>query len=99
MVAAATDTFAPSPHGEETAGQHPSLSVAAPAVVVVTHDINSAALSSHRIFALREGRAAFCGPPAELMNNSVLRDLYGKDFLFVDHPRTGGRMVVPEGIS
>lgn len=68
-------------------------------ILSVTHDVNSAALSSNRIFALREGATAFCGAPRDLMDNRVLRDLYGKEFLFVDHPRTGDRLVVPEGTA
>ncbi|MCX7592046.1 MAG: ABC transporter ATP-binding protein [Kiritimatiellae bacterium] len=66
-------------------------------ILSVTHDINSAVLSSNRIVALKEGRCIFSGAPGQLMNPDVLRRLYDKEFLFVEHPRTGQRLVVPEG--
>ncbi len=66
------------------------------AVVNVTHDINRAALSSHRVLALRGGRVAFHGGPAELMAAGVLESIYGKPFLYAAHPQNGRPVVVPE---
>lgn len=68
-------------------------------VLAVTHDVNSAALSSHRILALREGACAYLGPADGVMNNETLSRLYGKDFLFVSHPLSGRPMIVPEGAA
>jgi iron complex transport system ATP-binding protein len=65
-------------------------------IVSVTHDINSAALVSSRIAALKAGRVVFCGTPEELMKNEVLEDIYGKAFLFTSHPQKGIPIVVPE---
>jgi len=65
-------------------------------IVSVTHDINMAVLTSNRILALRRGEIAFCGTSDELMNNTVLRDIYGKKFLFANHPINGRTIIVPE---
>jgi len=66
-------------------------------VVSVTHDINSAALTSERIVALKEGSVGFSGSVEQFMDNEVLQRVYGKPFQFMSHPRTGGLLVVPEG--
>jgi iron complex transport system ATP-binding protein len=65
-------------------------------VVSVTHDINSAILTSRRVLALKDGAVAFCGYADKFMNNEILQKIYGKSFLFVKHPRTGKTIVAPE---
>ncbi|MBU1072065.1 ABC transporter ATP-binding protein, partial [bacterium] len=65
-------------------------------VIEVTHDLNCAALDSHRILALRNGEIAFCGPPGQFMDNEVLSRLYERSFLFTEHPVTGQPMILPE---
>ena len=66
-------------------------------VIEVTHDLNCAALDSHRILALRDGAVAFCGPPDQFMDEDVLSGLYDRGFLFTEHPLTGRLMILPEG--
>lgn len=66
-------------------------------ILSVTHDINTATLSSTRIIALKHGRCVFSGSPRDVMTQEVLAPLYEKQFVFVDHPVTGERLVVPEG--
>lgn len=66
-------------------------------ILSVTHDINSAALSSSRILALNEGSVTYAGTPEGIMSNDVLSDLYGKEFVFVKHPVKKMPMVLPEG--
>jgi iron complex transport system ATP-binding protein len=68
-------------------------------VLSVTHDVNAAALAGQRILALREGRVVCCRPAREIMANEILREIYGKEFRFFEHPDTGERLVVPEGAS
>jgi iron complex transport system ATP-binding protein len=63
-------------------------------ILTVTHDVNIAALTSHRILALKNGSMIFFGTPEGLMDESVLREIYGKSFLFVKHPKTGKDIVV-----
>jgi len=65
-------------------------------IVSVTHDINTAALGSNRVLALKAGEVAFHGPAADVMDNSVLERIYGKRFIFAAHPLTGKPVVVPE---
>ncbi len=65
-------------------------------VVAVTHDINTAALFSNGILALKEGRVAFNGTPERVMNNATLMSIFEKPFTFAVHPETGGAVVVPE---
>ncbi|MDJ0763320.1 MAG: ABC transporter ATP-binding protein [Myxococcota bacterium] len=65
-------------------------------LIAVTHDINSAALWGDRILALKQGRVVFSGIAAELMHNDILQVIYDKQFVFVDHPTAGSRIVVPD---
>jgi iron complex transport system ATP-binding protein len=64
-------------------------------IVAVTHDVNRAALDSHRIVAICRGSVVFCGTPQELMQPGVLRRIYGTELLLVDHPGTGLPVIVP----
>jgi len=68
-------------------------------IVSVTHDINSAALASNRILGLKEGSVVYDGPAADVMNNEVLSRIFDKEFLFVEHPGSGGLLVVPDGVE
>ena len=65
-------------------------------ILSATHDINDAVSSSSRVMALEEGAVAFCLPVAQIMTGSLLRDLYGKGFVFLRHPQTGRPIAVPE---
>lgn len=49
-------------------------------VVAITHDINSALQSSDRILALKAGRVAFWGTPAELVQPDLLDMIYDIPF-------------------
>ena len=46
---------------------------------------------------LKNGRSEFSGAPSELMDNAVLEKVYDKPFVFVEHPLTGNKLIVPEG--
>ena len=48
-------------------------------VVLVLHDINFAARWSDHVVAMKDGRVAHQGPPAEVITPDVLRDVYGMD--------------------
>jgi iron complex transport system ATP-binding protein len=67
-------------------------------VVMVTHDINGAAMLSDRIAVLKKGHVITIGRPENIMTNEVLERVYDKPFLFVTHPITGQRLIVPEGV-
>lgn len=68
-------------------------------ILSVMHDINSAAVTSRRILALKNGAVAFHGEPEAFMNGEILAGIYEKSFLFATHPRSGKRIVVPELFS
>ena len=63
--------------------------------ILVTHDVNRAALVSDRIIALRDGRVVFDGRPEEIMRPDELGRIYASPFLLVAHPQTGLPMIVP----
>ncbi|MBN1591073.1 MAG: ABC transporter ATP-binding protein [Pirellulales bacterium] len=65
-------------------------------MISVTHDVNRAALESDRIVALRRGRVVFVGTPREIMRPEVLGEVYGCQFVLVEHPHSGMPMIVPQ---
>ncbi|MEJ5341770.1 MAG: ABC transporter ATP-binding protein [Thermogutta sp.] len=65
------------------------------AILAVTHDVNTAALFSHRIVALRDGQVIFDGPPATFMQESILQKVFGFRPLLVAHPHLGIPVIVP----
>jgi ABC-type cobalamin/Fe3+-siderophores transport system ATPase subunit len=65
------------------------------AILAVSHDVNSAALQSQRVLALKEGEVVFDGSPKELMTNDVLERVYDKKFQFSRHPHRGIDIVIP----
>jgi iron complex transport system ATP-binding protein len=65
-------------------------------IVMVTHDINSAALHADRIGVMRAGQFFRCGTPTEIITGEVLDEVYGMSFDFQPHPRTGVPLIVPE---
>ncbi len=65
-----------------------------PRVVLVTHDINLAALFADRLIMLHAGRIAADGPPAEVITPELMEQTYGEDLLVRAHPESGVPMVV-----
>ncbi len=66
-------------------------------ILMVTHDINHAALHSDRIGILKAGECVFYGEPRDMMNNDVLAPVYGTSFTFIPHPENGFPVIIPEG--
>lgn len=73
------------------AGFHPP----APAVVVVTHDINLASLFASRLILLDQGKLVVDGTADAVVNTENLRAVYGSGFVVEPHPHSGTPMVVP----
>ena len=65
-------------------------------VIAVSHDINSAVLSSDRILALKTGEVVFHGGVDEVTNADTLRLIFDTSFTFARHPVAGVPVVVPE---
>ena len=68
-------------------------------ILAATHDVNHAALVSKNILALKDGRKVYFGESKEIMNNEILKSIYKKDFLFVEHPQSKTPVIVPEEIG
>jgi len=64
-------------------------------IIEVTHDVNRALLDATHVIALSEGKIVFDGSPGYLMNTDHLRNIYGIDFQFADHPSLPLKIVVP----
>jgi iron complex transport system ATP-binding protein len=64
-------------------------------VIEVTHDVNRALLDATHVIALSEGKIVFDGSPGELMDTDRLRNIYGIDFQFADHPSLPLKIVIP----
>ncbi len=60
------------------------------AVVIVIHDVNTAAAYADRIIALRDGRVVADGAPAQVMRSDVLASVFDVD---VHVTRIGDRLV------
>ncbi|MGW5382028.1 heme ABC transporter ATP-binding protein [Nocardia sp. NPDC003963] len=65
------------------------------AVVVVLHDLASAAAYADRVAVLDAGRVAAAGPPREVLTGELLSRVYRYPVEVLDHPGTGAQMVLP----
>lgn len=65
------------------------------AVVVVLHDLASAAAYADRVAVLDAGRVAAAGPPREILTGELLSDVYRYPVEVLDHPGTGAQLVLP----
>jgi iron complex transport system ATP-binding protein len=63
-------------------------------VAMVVHDVNHAARFADEVFALSEGRVVAHGPPAEVLDAALLRDVFGVEAALVALP-DGTRVCVP----
>ncbi|SDS95771.1 iron complex transport system ATP-binding protein [Nocardioides scoriae] len=66
-------------------------------VVMVLHDLNLAARYADHLVAMREGRVVAAGPPAEVITEACVSEVFGMGCRVVDDPVTGTPMVVPLG--
>ncbi len=67
----------------------------APAVVVVTHDINLASLFADRLLLLHRGRVFVDGDAHAVVQERNLRSVYGTGFVVEPHSQSQMPMVVP----
>ena len=64
-------------------------------VVAVTHDLNSTVASSDEVLALKDGRVAARGKPADLLDSEVLAGIYETDFRLTAGGHRGLPLVLP----
>ncbi|GGY40539.1 ABC transporter ATP-binding protein [Streptomyces omiyaensis] len=66
-------------------------------IVLVSHDLNQAALYASTIVALRDGRVIRQGPPDEVLDESTVAEVFGLRCLVVPHPLTARPQIFPLG--
>jgi ferric hydroxamate transport system ATP-binding protein len=64
-------------------------------VLVVTHEVNAAALYAARVLLLSEGRVRYEGSPDEVLRAAHLEAVYGRGLTVTTHPQDGRPMVLP----
>lgn len=64
-------------------------------IVLVLHDLNHAARSASRMVVLNEGSIAADGAPTDVLNERVLRDVFGVRASVVADPRIGSPVCLP----
>jgi len=73
------------------------LNQAGSTMVAVLHDLNQAARYGTHLIAMRDGRIVAQGPPAEVVTEDLVHEVYGLKCLVIPDPVTGTPMVVPLG--
>ncbi|GAB3447440.1 ABC transporter ATP-binding protein [Actinophytocola sediminis] len=58
-------------------------------VLVVLHDLNLAAAACDRVGVLRAGALVAAGPPAEVLTEELVMEVFGVEVTVVRHPLTG----------
>lgn len=69
-------------------------------VVMVLHDLNLAARFSNRIVVLKEGNVYADGTPTEILNESVIKDVFNVKSKIIEFENEGytGRIAIPLGV-
>jgi iron complex transport system ATP-binding protein len=63
-------------------------------VVLLSHDLNLAALYCSRILLLHRGRTAACDAPDRVITRELVGSVYGVEPILVTHPETGRPQVM-----
>ncbi len=64
-------------------------------VLVVLHDLGSAAACADRVAVMSGGRIVACGPPGDVLVPGLLSEVYRHDVEVLRHPGTGELLVLP----
>jgi iron complex transport system ATP-binding protein len=65
--------------------------------VMVLHDLNQACRYAHHLVAMKAGHIVAEGPPAEIMTEALVRDVFGVECRIVADPVAGTPLCVPIG--
>ncbi|WFR98603.1 ABC transporter ATP-binding protein [Rhizobium tumorigenes] len=66
-------------------------------VVAVLHDLNHACRYATHLIAMRDGAIVAEGPPAAIVTEQLIEDVFGLACVIVPDPVTGTPMIVPRG--
>ncbi len=66
-------------------------------IVLLSHDLNLAALYCSRILLLDRGKAVACDVPERVITAELIRNVYGVDSIVTRHPQTGRPQVMLPG--
>ncbi|MFG3281367.1 ABC transporter ATP-binding protein [Streptomyces sp. NPDC048111] len=64
-------------------------------IVMVVHDLAAAARYADTVVAMRAGRIVACGPPLDVIDAALVRELYGIEAEILTAPSDGSPVVVP----
>ena len=64
-------------------------------VVSVTHDLNQGVMRYDHVLAMKDGRVAFWGAPADLLRENRMESIYETPFNMMRDPETGATYVFP----
>lgn len=64
-------------------------------IVIVLHDLNQACRYADHLVALRAGRIYAEGPPAEVVDARLVREVFGLECRVIDDPITGTPLCLP----
>uniref|UniRef100_A0A831TDQ5 ABC transporter ATP-binding protein n=1 Tax=Thermorudis peleae TaxID=1382356 RepID=A0A831TDQ5_9BACT len=64
-------------------------------VVVVLHDLNQACRYADELVVMKDGRVVGAGPPSEVVDQELVRDVFGVDSTVIPDPATGRPLVLP----
>lgn len=65
-------------------------------ILTVSHNMNTAARSSSRILALKDGKNVFYGLPADLLDPERLREIFDTDFRFIRDETSALPLIITE---
>jgi iron complex transport system ATP-binding protein len=68
-------------------------------VIVTLHDLQQAALCTHRLALLHRGKLAALGTPHEVLTSEIIGQVYGIEVTVVAHPVHGTPLVVPSRLQ
>jgi iron complex transport system ATP-binding protein len=71
------------------------LAAAGRTVVAVLHDLTAAARYADTLVAMRDGTVVACGPPRRIVDDALVRTLYGVDAHVIAAPDDAAPVVVP----
>ncbi|MFD5554230.1 ABC transporter ATP-binding protein [Streptomyces sp. NPDC127068] len=66
-------------------------------IVLVSHDLNQAALYASSIVAMRDGRIVRQGTPEEVLTEETVAEVFGMPCVVVPHPRSARPQIFPLG--